>query len=202
MSQLVIRSPKDWKYSADLWKISIEFLQGLQWRSHQEAGLSCYEVAALFWIRTSTCPPAMYNCEQGRFSALPNWIRHLLRTIKKLKVDCFPAGDEWQARKCLYLSHTFPYGRWMGGRIWMSRDESLRIARFISSLPNGGKTAADWDVVMASFPWSLQMRDRSQLVPPRSNNNLFIFMKGAWWAGIPPKYIKIYPWWMGILHWF
>ena len=34
----------------------------------------------------------------------------------------------------------------------MSRGESLRIARFISSLPNGAKQAADWDVPLVSFP--------------------------------------------------
>ena len=151
MSQQRLSVPKDWKYSCDLWNISVGFLQSLEWRSHPEAGLSCYELAALFWVRTATCPPAI-SCGQGRFIAVPNWIRHVARCLKKTKINFFPPAVEWQARKCLYLSHTFPYGRWMGGRIWMSRDESLRIARFVSSLPNGGKKAADWDLPLVSFP--------------------------------------------------
>ena len=86
------------------------------------------------------------------FLFYPYWIRHVSRSLRECPVEYFPGNVSWHACKCLYLGHSFPYGRWMGGRILMSRDECLQIGRFISFLPSGGTSAADWDVPMVRFP--------------------------------------------------
>ena len=153
MMQNAVNVPKRWTYSNDLWHLTLAFWQRRQWKCEQRAVCSIYELAYLFWHETRVDPPTLYTGTEGTFLIYVNWLRHFLRTAKHEKLQIFSADVAFNARKAAYYSQTFPYGTFEGGRPFVSNEVKLPFARFVSRLPNNGKTAQDWAVRLNQLPW-------------------------------------------------
>lgn len=76
----------------------------------------------------------------------------VIRECKKLKVHLWPEGISYEPRKALFLSHTFLYGRFCGGRLHASNEQLAAFGRFIAGLPNGGNSAVSWDRPVNAIP--------------------------------------------------
>ena len=136
--------PKKWAYSRESWDVTLKFWQSLEWRTGDGAAMSVYEISLVFWLEHRFIVPEVLNNSAGTFLLFPNWMRFFLREVKKMGFPLFPPSVEWQARKCTYLSATFPYGRFLGGRAFIADHHLIALANFVSNLPNGGKTALQW----------------------------------------------------------
>ena len=151
MSQSPIPLPRGWKYSVDSWMQTASFFQGLRWRTG-DTGLSVYELAFEFWLQKRFIPPCISKDTEGLFQCIVDWLRHVMRSFVKAKVKICPEQVTWMPRKCLYLSQTYPYGKWQGGRIYFESGNMAKLAAFISSLPNHGSNHAAWKVQISALP--------------------------------------------------
>ena len=144
--------PKKWGYSRESWDVTLHFWQNLEWRTGDGVTMSIYELSFVFWMEHRFLVPEVLNNSAGTFILFPNWMRFFLREAKKSKISLVPPSVEWQARKCTYLSATFPYGRFVGGRAFIADRSMLALANFISNLPEGGKSALHWSRPLNSLP--------------------------------------------------
>lgn len=151
MDQSNIPVPRVWKYSADSWNQTTSFFQGLHWRIG-DTGLSVYELAFEFWMQKRFVPPCVSRNTEGFFQCIVDWLRHVLRSFVKAKVKICPDQVTWMPRKCLYLSQTYPYGKWHGGRIYFESEHMVKLAAFISTLQNHGSNHAAWRVQISALP--------------------------------------------------
>ena len=151
MNQSSIPKPKGWKFSDISWNETTSFFQGLQWRTGN-TGLSVYELAFEFWLQKRFVPPCVSKNTEGMFQCIVDWLRHVLRCLVKTKISICPQSVTWMPRKCLYLSQTYPYGKWHGGRTYIGSEHMIQLATFISNLPNHGSNAAAWKVAISSLP--------------------------------------------------
>ena len=152
MSQQHFPPPRSWKFSDELWRCTLNFFQSLQWRTDPQATLSIYEVAFVFFQQCRCCPPEINQNTAGNFLVLPGWLRHCLREYKKLGICVEPPGCEFQPRRATFSGARFPYGRWVGGRIFVSGQCLRALANFILHLPNQGRAAQDWAQCLSRIP--------------------------------------------------
>ena len=106
----------------------------------------------VFWLEHRFIVPEVLNNSAGTFLSFPNWMRFFLREAKKMRIPLFPPSVEWQARKGTFLSATFPYGRFWGGRAFIAHPHLIALAKFISDLPGGGKSALQWSRPISTLP--------------------------------------------------
>ena len=108
-----------------------------------------------FGCRKDLSPPCVSKNTEGMFQCIVDWLRHVLRCLVKAKISICPQSVTWMPRKCLYLSQTYPYGKWHGGRTYFGSEHMFQLATFISNLPNHGSNAAAWKVAISSLPWMI-----------------------------------------------
>lgn len=143
--------PKKWAYSRESWDVTLRFWQSLEWRTGEGVAMSIYEVSFVFWLKCRFIVPEVLNNSAGTFLLFPNWMRFFLREAKKLGISLFPPAITWQARKCTYLSATFPYGRFWGGRAFIADHHLIALADFITSI--GSKASAQqWSRPLSCIP--------------------------------------------------
>lgn len=138
MVQIHVPPPKKWQHSAERWQTTVSFFQQVRWRPCDDT-CSAYELAFNFWFATRKAPPTIYKKSTGIFVLLVDWIRHVMRELKKLSISVFPEFVDFKPRAASWSSQYFPYGTFQGGRFYSSPECRLALARFVSNLPNGGK---------------------------------------------------------------
>ena len=132
--------PKKWPHSPDLWVRTVEFLGQLKWRTG-DCAVSIYCIAFLFWIRTKIIPPTLLRGTEGTFHLMVQWMRQVLKELNKLKVEIYPSSVKYCIRSTMHSSQYFPCGVFQKGRIYMTSHEKTLWAKFVASLPEGGKRA-------------------------------------------------------------
>ena len=152
MPQGTINQPKKWLFKEQWWKISMTFFQQQKWAVGDDYQMSIYEVAFHFWKSVKMVPPESGKGKPDSFLLIVRWLRMVIRECKKLRISLWPDGINYEPRKALFLSHTFPYGRFTRGRLLATNSQLAEFGRFISSLPNGGSSAASWDRPVNSIP--------------------------------------------------
>lgn len=145
MERIDIPPPKKWMHSAEWWYRSVRFVQNLRWRQC-DGSSSAYELAFNFWYENRMTPPTLYKKSTGVFVLLVDWVRHVMRELKKLSVAVFPEFVDFKPRAASWVSQYFPYGTFQGGRFYSSPECKVAFARLVCNLPNGGKTPKDWAV--------------------------------------------------------
>ena len=128
------------------------FFQQQKWAVGDDYQMSIYEVAFHFWKSVKMVPPESGKGKPDSFLIIVRWLRMVIRECKKLRISLWPDGINYEPRKALFLSHTFPYGRFTRGRLLATNSQLAEFGRFISSLPNGGSSAASWDRPVNSIP--------------------------------------------------
>ena len=178
MNAQILPKPKTWAHSDFWWSTMWNFFQKLKWIQGDGMGMSIYELAFRFWQESKLVPPEVTSKSGDSFMLLVLWVRHFIREAKKVKAVLFPPSVVYEPRKVWYASHTFPYGRFLNGRIFASNSHLHSFASWMIKLPNGGKKAADWTQSLNSLPWPYERRYRSVPDTQFRGNNLFIFLKG------------------------
>lgn len=145
MDRTDVSMPKKWQHSPAWWNRTVGFFQQLRWRQC-DGSSSAYEMAFNFWFETRMTPPTLYKKSEGVFVLLVDWIRHVMRELKKLSIAICPNYIDFKPRAASWSSQYFPYGTFQGGRFYSSPECRLAFAKFVCSLPNGGKTPKDWAV--------------------------------------------------------
>ena len=144
-------SPKKWPHSQVLWAKTVDFLGHLKWRTG-DCAVSIYCIAFLFWIRTKIIPPTLLKGTEGTFHLMVQWIRQVLKELKKLKVEIYPSSVNYCVRSTMHASQYFPCGTFQKGRVFMTSYEKTMLAKFVASLPEGGKRAKHWAVQIHYLP--------------------------------------------------
>lgn len=152
MSNDNINPPKKWPFDAKWWKTTLSFFQQHKWAVAEDYQMSIYEVAFHFWKTVKMVPPECAKGNPDSFLLIARWIRMVVRECAKLKIRLWPSSLNYEPRKALFLSYTFPYGRFSGGRLYASNAQLAAFGRFIAVLPNGGKSAASWDRPVNGIP--------------------------------------------------
>lgn len=147
-----IGQPKKWAFSTTWWNTTLDFFRRQRWTRGGDYQMSIYEVAFHFWKDVKMVPPECAKGNPDSFLLIVRWIRMVIRECKKLKVQLWPGSINYEPRKALFLSHTFPYGRFSGGRLFASNAQLAAFGRFIALLPNGGSAATSWDRPVNSIP--------------------------------------------------
>ena len=146
-----IGHPKKWAFDKKWWDITLGFFRRQRW-ALGDYQMSIYEVAFHFWKDVKMMPPECASGNAGCFLLIVRWIRMVIREAKKLKLHLWPVDINYEPRKALFLSHTFPYGRFSGGRLFASNAQLAAFGRFIAVLPNGGNSATSWDRPVNAIP--------------------------------------------------
>ena len=102
-------SPKKWPHSQELWARTVDFLGHLKWRTG-DCAVSIYCIAFLFWIRTKIIPPTLLKGTEGTFHLMVQWIRQVLKELKKLKVEIYPSSVNYCVRSTMHASQYCPCG--------------------------------------------------------------------------------------------
>ena len=129
-----------------------DFFRKLKWIQSEGIGMSIYELAFRFWHETKLVPPEVIATSGDSLMLLVLWVRHFIREANAVKAKLFPPNVVYEPRKVWYASHTFPYGRFLNGRIFAFNSHLNSFAAWICNLPNGGKKAADWSQPLNSLP--------------------------------------------------
>lgn len=137
--------PKKWAYSEDSWWATVAFVESLVWRIDDVAFTSICELAFYFYKQCSCTIPTVLEYSRGHFISIADWLRHFLRVARKQGVHICPPQGHFAARKSSYNGLFFPYGTFKGCRVGASRASLRGLAMFCVALPNGGKTASDWN---------------------------------------------------------
>ena len=143
--------PKKWPHSQELWSRTVDFLGSLKWRTG-DCAVSIYSIAFLFWIRTKIIPPTLLKGTEGTYLLLVQWLRQVLKELGKLKVEIYPSSVNYCVRSTMHSSQYFPCGTFLKGRVFMSSFEKTLLAKFVASLPEGGKRAKHWAVQLHYLP--------------------------------------------------
>ena len=101
----------------------------VKWIQGDGMGMSIYELAFRFWQESKLVPPEVTSKSGDSFMLLVLWVRHFIREAKKVKAVLFPPSVVYEPRKVWYASHTFPYGRFLNGRIFASNSHLQMAAR-------------------------------------------------------------------------
>ena len=145
MTQDSVGPPRKWQHASEWWTTTLRFFQKVRWRQADDH-CSAYELAFIFWFENRSTPPTLYKRSTGIFVLLVDWIRHVMRELKKLSISVFPDYVDFKPRAASWSSQYFPYGTFQGGRFYSSPECKVAFAKFVCSLPNGGKTPKDWAV--------------------------------------------------------
>lgn len=147
-----LHKPPKWQFSDCWWNDTLNFFFNLQWRCG-EATTCCtsvFELAFVFWVRLKRVPPATGDTPTGTFLIMVNWLRQFFRTVRHDAI--LPPDARFRAKQKSWLSQTYPKGTIQGGRIFLTSSEMHLFAKFVASLPNNGRTAADWAISLESLP--------------------------------------------------
>lgn len=126
--------PAKWNHSVDMWNKTVLFLGGIKWRTG-ESSVSIYTLAFLFWCRCGFTPPTLIKGTEGNFHLLVQWLRQILKDLKKLGIATFPGDVTFCVRSTMHTSQYFPCGTFKGGRVYMTHEERTLFARFVAALP-------------------------------------------------------------------
>ena len=70
-----------------------------------------------FWKDVKMVPPNSGHGSSDSFLHIVKWVRFVIREAKKLQISLWPDDITYEPQKALFLSHTFPYGRFVWWQI-------------------------------------------------------------------------------------